>query len=60
MIVTSRLTAEQQAKTARGAVLSCAQLTFTRGGKGTVFTESVPCAVFEKVGDDFIWLLRGQ
>jgi hypothetical protein len=31
-----------------------------RGGKGTVFTEPVPSAVFEKVGDYFIKLLRGE
>jgi hypothetical protein len=31
-----------------------------RGGKGTVFTESVQSAVFEKVGDYFIKLLRGE
>jgi hypothetical protein len=31
-----------------------------RGGKGTVFTESVRSAVFEKVGDYFIRFLRGE
>jgi hypothetical protein len=31
-----------------------------RGGKGTVFTEPVSSAVFEKVGDYFVRLLRGE
>ncbi|HWS63194.1 MAG TPA: hypothetical protein VN325_10610 [Steroidobacteraceae bacterium] len=31
-----------------------------RGGEGTVFTEPVSSAVFEKVGDHFVRLLRGE
>jgi len=44
-----------------GPIIPVDQLTaIMRGGKGTVFTESVPSTVFEKVGDCFIELLRGE
>lgn len=46
---------------ALGPTIAADQLNaIMRGGKGTIFTESVPSAVFEKVGDYFIKLLRGE
>lgn len=45
----------------RGPVMTAEELNvLLRGGKGTIFTEEVQTDVFERVGEYFVKLLRGE
>ena len=45
----------------QGGILSLSFLnSFGIGGPGPAFTKDMPTEVFSRVGENFIWLLRGE